>query len=64
MNENKKASETVYINGSRVFVDNGEVKTIFNEEIQRTGYMSVDEMYSLVDANVRKIYEMNDGLSS
>ncbi len=63
MDKKEIAGETV-VNGSRVFVDNGEVKTVLNDGILQTGYMSVEDMYNLVDANVRKIYELSDGLSS
>ena len=60
--EKKKQTinEVVDINGSKVFVENGEVKTIFNEEIQRTGYMSVEELREIIKTEVRMIY--NNGL--
>lgn len=29
--------------GSKVFIENGEMKTILSEEILRSGYMSVEE---------------------
>ena len=55
-------NEVVDINGSKVFVENGEVKTILSEEIQRTGYMTVEEAIDITKAEIRKIYELNDGL--
>lgn len=51
-------NETI-INGSRVFIENRGVKTVFSEEIQRTGYMSVEEMRGILHAyvdNLEKIY--------
>jgi len=45
------------INESRVIIENGEVKTIFSEEIQRTGYMSVEEARMLTHQYVAKIKE-------
>lgn len=36
-NKYDRINEVVDINGSKVFVEDGEVKTILNEEIQRTG---------------------------
>ena len=51
-------NETI-INGSRVFIENGEVKTVFSEQIQRRGYMSVEEMRGILHAyvdNLEKIY--------
>ena len=53
-------NEVVDINGSKVFVENGKVKTILNEEIQRTGYMSVEELKEIIKTEVRMIY--NNGL--
>lgn len=50
-------NETV-INGSRVFVENGEVKTILSESIQKSGYMSVEEARKLILAAIEKIYAM------
>lgn len=51
----------VDINGSKVFVENGEVKTILCEEIQRTGYITVEEARTLTIEEINKIYEMNNG---
>lgn len=50
-------NETV-INGSRVFVENGEVKTILSESIQKSGYMSAEEARKLILAAIEKIYAM------
>lgn len=56
--------EVVDINGSKVFVEDGEVKVVYNEEIQRTGWMSVEEAKALTIAAIRKIYALNDGIRS
>ena len=50
-------NETV-INGSRVFVEDGEVKTILSESIQKSGYMSVEEAREILLAAIEKIYAM------
>lgn len=50
-------NETV-INGSRVFVENVEVKTILSESIQKSGYMSVEEAREMILAAIEKIYAM------
>ena len=62
--EKKKQTinEVVDINGSKVFVENGEVKTILSEEIQRTGYMSVEEAKQLTLEAIKKIYQLNGDL--
>ncbi|MBD5262039.1 MAG: hypothetical protein HDS38_07925 [Bacteroides sp.] len=59
---NKKSllNEIVDVNGSKVFVENGEVKTILNENIQQSGYMSVDEAFDLIKEQVRMIYAINN----
>ena len=51
-------NEVVDINGSKVFVENGKVKTILNEEIQRTGYMSVEEARKITHEIIRKEYQL------
>lgn len=53
--------EEVVINGSRVFVENGDVKTILSNEINRRGWMSVGESFLLTMISVLKIYQMNNG---
>lgn len=60
--EKKKQTinEVVDINGSKVFVENGEVKTIFNEDIQRTGYMRVEVAKQLTLEKIKKIYQLNN----
>ena len=59
---NKKSllNEIVDVNVSKVFVENGEVKTILNENIQQSGYMSVDEAFDLIKEQVRMIYAINN----
>lgn len=54
--------EVVDINGSRVYVENGEVKTVLSEEIQKTGYMSVEECMALIQEEIKKVYALNNGL--
>ena len=52
-------NETININGSKVFVENGEVKTILSDAIHESGYMSVEESKWLTIAEVTKIYQLN-----
>ena len=61
MEKNREIKE-VNINGSRVYVENGEVKTVLSGEIQRTGYMSVEVCYQLIDSAIRMVYELNEKL--
>ena len=58
----KKLNEVVDINGSKVFIENGEVKTILSETIQQSGYMSVEEAKQLTIAAITKIYQLNGDL--
>ena len=58
----KDINEVVDINGSKVYIEDGEVKIQLNEDIERTGYMSVDEMFDLIDEEIKAIYAMNDVL--
>ena len=60
-NDNKSIlNEVVDVNGSKVFIENREVKTILNENIQQSGYMSVDEAFDLIKEQVRMIYAINN----
>jgi len=58
----KREIKEVNINGSRVFFEKGQVKTVFSDEIQRTGYMSVEECYQLIHSAIRMVYELNEKL--
>ncbi len=55
-------NEVVDINGSKVFVENGEVKTVLSEDIQRKGWMTVEEAIALTTAEIKKIYAMKNGV--
>jgi len=46
------------VHESRVVIENGEVKTIFSEEIQRTGWMSIDEFRRLGHEMIDKTREL------
>lgn len=50
-------NETI-INGSRIYVENGEVKTMLSEEIQKTGYMSVEEARKIGHEIIKKEYQL------
>ena len=55
-------NEVVDINGSKVFVEDGEVKTVLSEEIQRTGWMTVEDAIALTMNKIRMLYEINGKL--
>ena len=50
--------EMVDINGSKVFVEDGEVKVKLNEDIERTGYMTVEEARAIAHAVIDKEYQL------
>lgn len=57
-NDNDEILNETVINGSRVFVEDGEVKTILSESIQKSGYMSAEEARKLILAAIEKMYAM------
>ena len=60
MKKNRQAlNEVADINGSKVFVEKGEVKTIHSEAIQQSGYMTIEEARQLTIAEITKIYQLN-----
>ena len=57
-NEKSMLNEVVDVNGSKVFVENGEVKTILSEEIQQNGGdMTVEQLREIIKAEVAMIYK-------
>lgn len=60
MNRKKTINEVVDINDSKVFVEDGEVKTVLSEEIQRRGgWMTVEESREITLEAVKWIYMQN-----
>jgi hypothetical protein len=45
---------------SKVVIENGKVKTIFSEEINRTGYMTVEECGRLLHESIMRTEEILD----
>lgn len=64
MNMKKKSTlnEVIDINGTKVFVENGEVKTVLSEQIQKNGYMDVEESRKITLEAVKMIYKENGRL--
>lgn len=54
----------INVSGSRESFENGKVKTVLSKEIQRTCYMSVDEMYQLIDRRIKMIYGIKEETQS
>ena len=50
--------EVVNFNGNKVFVENGEVKTVLGEAIQQSGYMSVEEARRIAHEIIKKEYQL------
>lgn len=58
MKKKKSLNEIVDVNGSKVFVENGEVRTLLSEEIQSSGYMSVEESERIALEIIEKEYQL------
>lgn len=56
----KQRLNEVVVNGNRVYIENGEVKTQLREDIQRTGWMSIDDAKELT-MEYFKVKLRNDG---
>lgn len=54
-----KLEEPIIINGSKVIYENGEVKTVFSDEIKVKGYMNVEDVRLLCHAHLTKVCQMN-----
>lgn len=46
MKDQKEILNETVINGSRVYVENGEVKTVLSEEIRKNGLIVLKELIS------------------
>ena len=57
--KSKQLNEVISINGSKIFFENDEVKTILNENIQKTGYMDLEEARQLLHAKINKLEELS-----
>lgn len=55
-------SEIVDVNGTKIFIENGEVKTVLSEHIKKSGYMDVEESRRITLEAVRMIYKINGWL--
>lgn len=50
--------EVVNVNGSKIFFEDGELKTILSEEIQQNhGDMTVEQLREIIKAEVAMIYK-------
>ena len=59
-----KKSKIVDVNGTKIFIENGEVRTVLSEQIQKNGYMDVEESRKITLETVKMIYAENGRLSA
>ena len=46
------------ITENKVIVENGEIKTIFSEEVQNNGgWMDIEESFRLIKEGIKQVYE-------
>lgn len=55
-NRKQNLNETI-INGSRIYIENGEVKTELSESIQKSGYMDPEEARGILHVFIDKLKE-------
>ena len=57
MNKDQNLNEVIY-NGNRTYIENGEVKTVLNEEITKNdGDMTVEQLREILQNEVTMIYK-------
>ena len=54
----KRMTNETIIDGCRVFVENGEVKTVLSDEIQESGYIPLETAKQLSIAMIKKVIEI------
>ena len=52
----KNINETI-VNGNRVFIENGVVKTVLSEEVKKMGYMQPETARELLHVFINKLQE-------
>lgn len=62
MGKKKNILNETIINGHRIYVENGEVKTQLSEATQKNGYMTVEESRKITLEAIKKIYQLNGKL--
>ena len=55
----QNVNDVVDIDGNKVFIENGEVKTILREDIQKGGFMDVETAFKIIRAAIDKQYEIS-----
>ena len=58
MSRKKTICDVVDINGTKVFIENGDVKTVLSEEIQRRGWVTIEELRAILHAEIDMIYKL------
>lgn len=57
--------DIIDINGNKIYIEDGQVKTVFNDEIITSGYLDLEEarqlLHSSIDVHQRlyKLYNRN-----
>lgn len=55
-------NEVIDVSGSKVLIQDGQVKTILNERIHKSGYMTIEEAKQLTLEKIKKIYQQRNAL--
>ena len=57
MTKNKR-SDITDIDGNKVFIENGKVKTLLREDIQKSGFMNLETARKILYAHANKLEQM------
>ena len=55
MTKNKR-SDITDVDGNKVFIENGKVKTLLREDIQKSGFMDVKTAFKIIRTAIVKEY--------
>ena len=53
-----KISDVTDVDGNKVFIENGEVKTLLREDIQKSGFMDLETARKILLAHANKLEQM------
>ena len=50
-------NEVINVNGNKVFVENGEIKKILNENNEPTNYIDIESAFDIINKEIDMIYQ-------
>ena len=53
----RSLNEVINVNGNKVFVENGEIKKILNENNEPSNYIDIESAFDIINNDIDMIYQ-------